>query len=141
MTIALGGANRRTRYFAVRGHRLNEKHLAGRVISEHCKTEGMLADALTKTSVVARNLLLMFLQEQCWRVVFDEQFLSARKRAILGKDILDPVSEADTHRAREVVKIRIEAAKLRKTGNSGFPPPEAPTTFADIGFQLPANAE
>ena len=56
LTIAQCGASWRTRYFAVRGHRLHEEHAAGRASLEHCKTDVMLADALTKlasTSVIA----------------------------------------------------------------------------------------
>ena len=48
LTIAECGATWRTRYFAVRGHRLHEEHSTGRAILEHCKTDVMLADALTK---------------------------------------------------------------------------------------------
>ena len=48
LTIADCGASWRTRYFAVRGHRLHEEHLAGRAKLEYCKTDVMLADALTK---------------------------------------------------------------------------------------------
>ena len=48
LTIAECGGSWRTRYFAVRGHRLHEEHVTGRAIIEHCKTELMLADALTK---------------------------------------------------------------------------------------------
>ena len=38
----------RTRYFAVRGHRLHEEHQAGRAKLEYCKNDVMLVDALTK---------------------------------------------------------------------------------------------
>ncbi len=48
LTIADCGASWRTRYFAVRGHRLHEEHLGGRAKLEYCKTDVMLADALTK---------------------------------------------------------------------------------------------
>ena len=48
LTIAECGATWRTRYFSVRGHRLHEEHSSGRALLEHCKTEHMLADALTK---------------------------------------------------------------------------------------------
>ena len=47
------GANWRTRYFAVRGHRLNEEHTAGRAELLHCPTKVMLADALTKLATAA----------------------------------------------------------------------------------------
>ena len=48
LTIATCGANWRTRYFAVRGHRLHEEHQLGRAELVHCPTKAMLADALTK---------------------------------------------------------------------------------------------
>ena len=56
LTIAECGASWRTRYFAVRGHRLHEEYSTGRATLEHCKSDVMLADALTKmapTSVVS----------------------------------------------------------------------------------------
>ena len=48
LTITKCGANWRTRYFAVRGHRLHEEHQIGRAQLLHCPTKEMLADALTK---------------------------------------------------------------------------------------------
>ena len=47
LTIVKCGANWRTRYFAVRGHRLHEEHLRGAIELLHCPTAGMVADALT----------------------------------------------------------------------------------------------
>ena len=48
LTIAMCGAAWRTRYFAVRGHRLHQEYKAGRAELVHCPTKAMLADALTK---------------------------------------------------------------------------------------------
>ncbi|MEC9354534.1 MAG: reverse transcriptase domain-containing protein, partial [Candidatus Thermoplasmatota archaeon] len=48
ITITKCGANWRTRYFAVRGHRLHEECQVGRADMRHCPTKDMLADALTK---------------------------------------------------------------------------------------------
>ena len=48
LTIAECGASWRTRYFSVRAHRLHEEHLVGRAVLEYCRTDVMLADALTK---------------------------------------------------------------------------------------------
>ena len=48
LTITKCGANWKTRYFAVRGHRLHEEHQAGRAELLHCPTKDMLADTLTK---------------------------------------------------------------------------------------------
>ena len=48
LTITMCGAQWRTRYFAVRGHRLHQEYEAGRAELVHCPTKSMLADALTK---------------------------------------------------------------------------------------------
>ncbi|MDA8583896.1 Ty1/Copia family ribonuclease HI [bacterium] len=48
LTIAKCGANLRTRYFAVRGHRLHEEHARGAIELLHCLTAGIVADPLTK---------------------------------------------------------------------------------------------
>ena len=48
LTIAMCGANWRTRYFAVRGHRLHEEHSRGNAELLHCPTVEMIADCLTK---------------------------------------------------------------------------------------------
>ena len=52
LTIAECGATWRTRYFSVRGHRLQEEYAKGRVSLEHCKTDVMVADALTKLAPI-----------------------------------------------------------------------------------------
>ena len=48
ITIAGCGANWRTRYFAVRAHRLHEEIIRGAATLDHCPTNDMVADALTK---------------------------------------------------------------------------------------------
>ena len=48
LTIAKCGAHWRTRYFAVRGHRLHEEHVRGAIELLHCPTKGMVADVLAK---------------------------------------------------------------------------------------------
>ena len=53
LTIAECGASWRTRYFSVRGHRLHEEYTTGRASLEHCKTDVMLADALTKMAPIS----------------------------------------------------------------------------------------
>ena len=42
LTIAMCGANRHTRYFEVRVHRLHEEHQHGRAEPLHCPTQDML---------------------------------------------------------------------------------------------------
>jgi hypothetical protein len=71
----------------------------------------MIADGLTKASLQALLVLQSFLQKQRWRLVFDEKFLSARKRAAAGKDIFDEVDEDDIQEARRVR----EATRLRES--------------------------
>ena len=51
-------------------------------------SQAMLADALTKDTEAGRSILLKCLQGDIWRLVFDSRFLSARKRAERGLDIL-----------------------------------------------------
>ena len=48
LSIAMCGAAWRTRYFAVRGHRLNQEYNNNRATLLHCPTKDMLADVLTK---------------------------------------------------------------------------------------------
>ena len=60
ITIADCGGNWRTRYFAVRGHRIHEECVIGRAKLLHCPTIIMLADALTK---LASPNVIQVLQE------------------------------------------------------------------------------
>ena len=48
LTTASLGATWRTRYYAVRAHRLLQEHQAGKIILTYCPTKVMVADALTK---------------------------------------------------------------------------------------------
>ena len=48
ITLATCGGTWRTRYFAVRGHRIAEECRVNRAILDHCPTKDMLADCLTK---------------------------------------------------------------------------------------------
>ena len=48
LTIAMCGASWRTRYSAVRVHRLHEEHQHGRAELLHCPTKDMLVDTLSK---------------------------------------------------------------------------------------------
>ena len=48
LTSTMCGAAWRTRYFAVRGHRLHQEYETDRAELVHCPTKAMLADALTK---------------------------------------------------------------------------------------------
>ena len=53
LTIAMCGANWRTRYLAVRGHRLHEEHEREAAELLHCPTAEMVADCLTKLATAA----------------------------------------------------------------------------------------
>ena len=53
LTIAADGGNWRTRYFAVRGARVNHEIQCGTLKLEHCPTLKMLADGLTKLGTKA----------------------------------------------------------------------------------------
>ena len=48
LTTASLGATWRTRYYAVRAHRLLQEHQAGKIVLTYCPTKVMVADALTK---------------------------------------------------------------------------------------------
>ena len=60
ITITKCGANWRTRYFGVRGHRLHEECQIGRAELLHCPTDKMLADALTK--LASPNVIQVLLE-------------------------------------------------------------------------------
>ena len=48
-----------------------------------------IRDGLTKTSAAAHDLLIRFISLGTWKLVYDEHFMSARKRAQRGLDIFD----------------------------------------------------
>ena len=48
LTTASLGATWRTRYYAVRAHRLLQEHQAGKIVLTYCPTKLMVADSLTK---------------------------------------------------------------------------------------------
>ncbi|CAK0909666.1 unnamed protein product, partial [Prorocentrum cordatum] len=51
--------------------------------------------------------------KQQWRLIYDEQFMSARKRAALGKGIFDETDPTDPASARQVLAVHVE--DLRET--------------------------
>ena len=59
LTTASLGATWRTRYYAVRAHRLLQEHQAEKIVLTYCPTKLMVADSLTKlaTSEVIGVLL------------------------------------------------------------------------------------
>ena len=58
-------------------------------------SHAMIADGLTKASQQAYHVIMNFLRGQRWRLVDDPRFVSARKRAAMGKNIFDDVDPGD----------------------------------------------
>ena len=120
-TAGLGVADRRCS-IEILGLRQNIRNSGTTVRWVH--SHAQLADGLTKSSLHAYRLLLSFLckQKQRWRLLWDEQFLSARKRAVIGKDIFDPVNWDDRQIADEVINhrraLRQRAAEIRSQQNN-----------------------
>ena len=55
---------------------------------------------------IAQDLLRNFLRAPRWRIIFDERYLSARKRLAAGIGIFDRVEEGDREKANEILEIR-----------------------------------
>ena len=76
-------------------------------------SHAQLADGLTKSMAIAQDLLRNFLRAPRWRIIFDERYLSARKRLAAGIGIFDRVEEGDREKANEVLETRAtERAKM-----------------------------
>ena len=60
----------------------------------------MLADGLTKAERGSYLLLRAFLAKGNWRIVYDERFVSARRRALLGKGPFDEITDRDVETLR-----------------------------------------
>lgn len=54
-----------------------------------------LADCMTKDSEVGRQMFLKYLATGRWKLIYDPKFMSARRRAVLGFDILAEPPAAD----------------------------------------------
>ena len=54
-----------------------------------CHSEAMLGDCMTKNSLKAIGLMEFFLKRTTWKLVHDDQFVSARNRRKKGLQILD----------------------------------------------------
>ena len=75
------------------------------------QSHAQIADRLTKAIHQAFALLHAFLQHQPWKIVYDERSLSVRKRAALGKGILDEVHDEDHDRATSILESRKQIPK------------------------------
>ena len=86
-------------------------------------SHAMIADGLTKPSNLALNVILSFLRRARWKIVHDERFLSARKRAPLEMYIFQDTSEGDPQRARDILEERRQNALARKERSTSSPGP------------------
>ena len=55
----------------------------------------MLADGQAKSDRPCYMMLRSFLRKPKWELIFDERFLSAKRRAILGKNIFEETTESE----------------------------------------------
>ena len=59
-------------------------------------SDAQLADAMTKVAGIAEEKLARFFRMgSCWRITYDPEMLSAKRRKQLGVD--DPLENADDH--------------------------------------------
>ena len=63
-------------------------------------TFAQVADALTKKGSVAAYALQMLQKAETWKVMFDEQFISGRKRDLLQKKMLDTITPDEARKIR-----------------------------------------
>ena len=75
----------------------------------------MLADAMTKNSTKALMLMEYFLKRGTWRLVHDDDFVSARNRKKKGLGILDTSATDWDH-----VEIRPELTEADDDGRAEF---------------------
>ena len=77
-----------------------------------------LADSLTKDTEVGRGILLKCLRTGWWRLVYDSRFMSARKRASQGLDVLatpeHPDEDHDVYRGDPRNKDIVVSVKSKK---------------------------
>ncbi|CAK0911609.1 unnamed protein product [Prorocentrum cordatum] len=68
----------------------------GNAVVRWVHSRAQIADGLTKGNWQAFGVLKLFLEKQEWRLIYDEHFMSARKRAALGKGIFEPTAPGDS---------------------------------------------
>ncbi|CAK0882743.1 unnamed protein product, partial [Prorocentrum cordatum] len=62
------------------------------------RSRAQIADCPAKASWQAIGVIRAFLEKQQWRLIYDEQFASAQKRAALGKGTFDEVRTTDSQK-------------------------------------------
>ena len=108
---------------------LKENIVDGGTLFRWVHTHAMLADALTKNSSAAEHGLRLFLSTPYWKLVFDENFVSGRKRIILKKDILDEVHDGDREKVKAILKERQIQKQIEK--NAGAPTLASPQKLTE----------
>lgn len=99
----LGMSEKRTAIEALAFKQTNAStHTPVRWVHSHA----MLADGLTKVSSTAIRILRAFIRKPLWRLVFDENFMSARKRTMAGLEIFDEVKATSRQEAAETLTAR-----------------------------------
>ena len=74
------------------------------------------ADGLTKGDRSGLCLLRNFLQRGGWKIIYDEDYMSARKRRLLGKDIHEAISSQGRTSVRKLTAKRREQQKSGENG-------------------------
>ena len=87
---------------AVEGLALKQALQETRTVMRWCPSDQNLADALTKSSVPAVEMLRSFLTEGTWRLVYDPEFVSARKRKAQRRKIDDEDENIDPN--KEIIR-------------------------------------
>ncbi|CAK0911574.1 unnamed protein product, partial [Prorocentrum cordatum] len=77
-------------------------------------SHAQIADGLTKGNWQAFGVLKLFLEKQEWRLIYDEHYMSARKRAALGMGFFDTTTPEDAKTAKEVLEQRRLARQQAK---------------------------
>ena len=102
-SAGLGLEERRT---AIEALALRNALDEGNTVVRWVHSHAQIADGLTKGSWQAFGVLKLFLEKQEWRLIYDEHFMSARKRSALGKGIFDPTTPEDPAAAKQAIEKR-----------------------------------
>ncbi|CAK0832360.1 unnamed protein product, partial [Prorocentrum cordatum] len=86
-------------------------HDEGQATVRRVRLHAQIADGLAQGSWQAFGVLKLFLEKQEWRLICDENFMGARKRAVLGKGIFNATKPEDAAAAREIFEKRRRARK------------------------------
>ncbi|CAK0902163.1 unnamed protein product [Prorocentrum cordatum] len=89
---------------------LDEGQTTARWVHSHAH----IADGFIEASWQAFGVIWASLEKQQWRLMCDEQFMSARRRAALGKGVFDATNPGDTATVRWVLGER----RLARQGQS-----------------------